>query len=234
MRSPTAYTSASTGHFLLWKKGIRHYNICVKNLTWDDRRKVGVLDGFASARLEGQEGIGDDVEEARNFRSSDLGSDEKPYKGISRLYRHDAESFWRSLVYLTLTTIEGEDGKNRTEDSLNPMRFPTDWIKRSYWQEERSGPRLVYLNAIGLVRVLQDHWVTRYFKRSEERFSHFRPGKYKKVEPPLQEDPDDIIFSEVVAIHERTLGSQEALCGVKEEFSKMYVEYQQVAVEFSN
>jgi hypothetical protein len=136
------------------------------------------------------------------------------------------------LVYLCVTTIKDKNGANRTND-LNPLRYLFEQIARKHWKdlEERPDPSLVYLNTPPLARMLERHWVKRYFKRLD--YHHARQDAEVESdaegEPPPYEEPDgERAFSEVLAIHANALGSSEALSKAKVEFSRMLLQYKQI------
>ena len=95
---------------------------------WDAERRVGVLNDFDLAKFTSQEGAsGQENTGTLPYMALDLLS-EKGLRGeIPRLYRHDAESFAWSLIYLCLSTVKNEEGEKYTMLSRRLGRWFADW-----------------------------------------------------------------------------------------------------------
>ena len=169
-----------TGHWCLWKKGIRHGDISLGNLMWDDRRKVGVLNDFDLARFADQKGAsGQDNTGTMPYMALDLLSVKGLRGEIPRLYRHEAESFAWSLICLHFATVEDEGGKNRTRNPHPLDRWFGDWrISRDAklkWPDPDEGkekdvkkdkdPPLAYPETRDLASALHVYWLNRYKKQ---------------------------------------------------------------------
>lgn len=134
---------------------------------WDDRRKVGVLNGFGSARLEDDEDISErNSRGATAFLALGLVGGDFMEDDPRRFYRHGAESFAWSLVYLCLSTVEDKNGENRTE-SPNPRKYwfrlgEPSFMARIQVAPDRHSENMVYPNTEELAWRLADRWVTLY------------------------------------------------------------------------
>jgi hypothetical protein len=242
----------SIGHSLLWKRGIRHCNIGVKSLMWDNRRKVGVLTGFRLARLADDDntgrnsqgplaflamdlveplGVKEDIR--RNpqaplmFPALDLTKPWEEYDETRRFYRHDAESLAWSLIYLCFTTFKDGDGGNRTK-SPNPLKgwFDPKYSisgKRSFWHQFRRRWHPDPHDAYLNSQELAV-WLAHYWS---ERYGKQSRSRLKNE--PLYEEPDhERVFTELLEIHEDELGSREELRVGYEELVEMTLKYRGV------
>ena len=98
----------------MWKE-IRHGDVSLGNLMWDDRRKVGVLKDLDLTRFADQDGASrQDNTWTLPFMVLDLLSKEGLRGEIPRCHRHKAESFMSSLICLRLATVGDNDGRNHT------------------------------------------------------------------------------------------------------------------------
>jgi hypothetical protein len=219
----------ATGHFCLWKLGIRHGDVSLGNMMWDDRLKVGVLNDFDLAKFENQEGpIGHDNTGTLPFMALDLVSDKGLHGRITRLYRHDAEAFAWSLIYLCLVTVEDEDGENYTLSDPNPLAgWFGEWIDSFHakiglqWHHhDDPGIPFAYPNTKDLAITLHEYWVDRY-KKQFPRASRVAgktaftarlfnvPAKAEaKGDTPYEELGDDQVFQELLVQSELGLQGQ--------------------------
>ena len=119
---------------------------------WDDRRQVGVLSGFGFARLGNEEDTdGRRSRGAGAFLALDLmrmlrrGDKETPH-----LYRHGAESFAWSLIYLCFTTVKDNIGENSTK-SPNPWKVGLIRMSQTRsWLNPCSTDGIITTNQFGL------------------------------------------------------------------------------------
>jgi hypothetical protein len=210
-------------------------------MMWDDRRQAGVLTGFESSRLADKEDSigGGTTEEGMPFRALNIGSWERMHGKIPLLYRHNAESFAWSLIYLCLSVVEDEDGKNRTrrlkslEGWFDPRISSVDKMDLNI---KCSGSNMAYPNTEKLAYRLRMHWVRRHlswmshFLREIDRRDEIdvRTRSESPEPPPCEELDDESVFAELLAMHQRALDSSEVLCVVKEEFARMRFKYQKI------
>jgi serine/threonine protein kinase len=178
----------------LWKKGIRHGDISLGNLMWDDRRKVGVLNDFDLSRFAGQTGAsGQDNAGTLPFMALDLLSEEGLRGGIPRRYRHEAESFAWSLIFLYFGTVEDiVGGNNRTRDPHPLYRWFEDWEislkfkKGLEWRDgDVSGISLAHPNTRRLARALHEYWVDRY----NRQLAYSSKGGHPRPSPDTEQSP---------------------------------------------
>ena len=195
---------------------------------WDAERRVGVLNDFDLAGLTNQEGAsGQGNTGTLPYMALDLLS-EKGLRGeIPRLYRHDAESFAWSLIYLCLSTVKNEEGEKYTMLSRRLGRWFADWETcrnaklGTQWEDyDESHSDIVYAhpNAMALARSLYSHWSARYRKQfpGEDTTEESVPsviaqklGRADTTPPeatPYVEEDDDTIFQSLLILHERRFG----------------------------
>ena len=221
------------GHFCLWKKGIRRHDIGLGDLMWDAKRKVGVLNGFDLAEFTNQKGASGKGK--LPFMALDLLS-EKGLRGeIPRLYRHEAESFSWSLIYLCLSTVESEEGGNVISEFLSGWFgnwFTCHNAKMGFMWQEHIKPDIAfaYPNAMDLALFLHSHWFDRYRKQFPNVKAKYVPSRIarglgrttaasREVAPYVEED-DDTIFENLVVLHDEALGS-EALKDIQDTLFEM-------------
>ena len=150
--------------------GILHGDIGLGNLMWDDERQAGVLNNFDLARFADRtDASGQDNTGTVPFMTLDLLLRKGLRGGIPRFYRHDAESFAWSLIYLHLTTVESENEKNhlRTTNALlrwfGSREISYDARKGLAWcVHDDHNVSLAYPNTRKLARNLHRYWVNRY------------------------------------------------------------------------
>ena len=150
--------------------GIQHGDIGPENMMWDRKRKVGVLNDFDFAKLVGQTGVrGRDKTGTVPFMALDLVTSEGLSGGIPRRYRHEAESFSWSLIFLYLAVVKGEKGKNSTMLTECTSGWFEDWhascdAKKGLELKDHDIPDvlLVYPNAKELADNLLKYWKKRY------------------------------------------------------------------------
>jgi hypothetical protein len=137
---------------------------------WDDKRKVGVLNDFDLAGFADRIGTSwQDNTGTLPFMALDLLSGKGLHGGIPRLYRHEAESFAWSLIYLHLATVEDKNRKNHTWTTNALLRWfgsreiSHDARKALAWRAHNNRKvSLAYPNTRKLARYLHRYWVNRY------------------------------------------------------------------------
>ena len=214
---------------------------------WDNRRKVGVLNDFDLARFADQTGAsGQDNTGTLPYMGLDLLS-EKGLRGeIPRRYRHEAESFAWSLIYLYFATVEGSGGNNLTpvphplrewfEDWKTSLRFK---IVLEWRDHDTAGVRLVHPNTRELARALHEYWVDRYNRQLPPVFSKetVDPSPLEQElgrtfadsteDPPPEEKDDDTVFGDLVYLYSRAFGSK-PLMEIRDMLVKMHRNYKKV------
>ena len=203
---------------------------------WDDRRKVGVLNGLGYATFGDREDAGGRNDpKTMPFLALDL-LEEGMSRKIPRLYRHHAESFGWCLFYLCFTTVKDKDGQNCTKNP-NPLQrwFTTSddcWTAKTYLLIRRRDfpdyidPRMAYPNTEDLTRRLAAFW-NRVRQTQKEPTGYGVKVIPSDESPPYEEPDDERFFTQVVAAHEDALGS-ETLREVCEDFAGMRLSYQKV------
>lgn len=194
---------------------------------WDDRLKVGVLNGFGSARLTDEEDI--DERNSRGaipFLALDLTQRNPEKERPRRRYRHDAESFAWSLIYLYQTTIEDEDGENCTRDPNTLKIWSDGWhsLAAKLYPSDRAwspGPNAVYPCVRELAHWLHGHWTKRYYRQND----HVWKLVPKSESQPYEEMDDEEVFLYLLANYEEVMGSQELFDAVKENLIEMRLKY---------
>ena len=90
----------SSGHHALWKGGIEHGDISLRNLMWDPSLKVGILNDFDLINIRGKDSKGGRRTGTIAFMALQLINPlmENP----RRLYRHDVESLIWVLIWICL------------------------------------------------------------------------------------------------------------------------------------
>lgn len=137
---------------------------------WDGQREMGVLNDFDLARFADQTGpSGHDNTGTLPFMALDLLSYTGTHGGIPRRYRHDAEAFAWTLIYLCLVTVKDKKGGNFTI-SPNPLprwfENPGDslYAKKGleFDRHDDSRTRFAYPKAWNAAKALHSFWVRRY------------------------------------------------------------------------
>ena len=190
---------------------------------WDPKRGVGVLNDFDLAKFAGQKGAsGTENTGTLPFMALDLLSPDGLAGKIPRLYRHEAESFAWSLIYLCISTIRDEKGKEYVITS-DPLRnWFRDWstchgAKLGFAWDRYDQPNFVfaYPNAKILAEPLHEYWIDRYrrqFKKSkrvvghsvlEQKLGFAAPAATET--PAYTEEGDDTVFQNIVVIQEEAL-----------------------------
>jgi hypothetical protein len=205
---------------------------------WDDRRKAVPTD--LSADSSGKDNVG-----ALPFMALDLLSSEGRRGEIPRRYRHEAESFAWSLIFLYFATVEDVGGNNRTRDPHPLQRWFTDWeishdAKKGLGWRDRdiAGIPLAHPNTRGVARALHNYWLERYNQQfpKHDLGSGSRVNEMFGVEtsqnPPeahlsYREPEDDTVFREVLARHEMPLAVV-PLKEVQDDLFRMLEKFQQV------
>lgn len=95
-------------HYALWKGGIEHGDISLRNLMWNPSLKVGVLNDFDLTNIPGEDSKAGRRTWTIAFMALQLimldGEDP-----IRRLYRHDVESLIWVLIWICLYFSEPDD-----------------------------------------------------------------------------------------------------------------------------
>ena len=93
-------TYVRSGHYALWKGGIKHGDISLRNLMWDPFLKVGFLNDFDLTNISGEDSKGGRWTGTIAFMALQL---IKPgVKNPRRFYRHDVESLIWVLIWICL------------------------------------------------------------------------------------------------------------------------------------
>jgi serine/threonine protein kinase len=229
----------------LWKKGIRHGDISLENLMWDDRRKVGILNDFDLAKFTDQAGAsGKDNTGTLPFMALDLLSEEGLHGKIPRHYRHEAESFTWTLICLCLSTVEDKDGRNYTphphplNEWFQGWKISRDAKKGLEWRDHKTdGVPLVHPKARTLASALHRYWADRYARQFPHPYKDdgepssiataFDIMDSTKKDPPYEEPEDDRVFQELLVRHEKALhaGSLEE---TKDDLIKMSLKFREI------
>lgn len=185
--------------------GIRHGDISPTNLMWDDERKVGVLNDFDFAKCTDQMGLDEqDHTGTLAFTALDLVSGlgwEIPH-----LYRHEAEAFAWSLIYMCLVTVE-EDGENYAMSDPNPLAgWFGEWedsfhakIALQWHHHNNSNTPFAFPNIITLAFTLRKYWKDRFEKQFLDEVGLGIPFQATvKDDFPDQEPGDNQVFEEVL------------------------------------
>jgi hypothetical protein len=233
-----------TGHFCLWTKGIQHGDVSPENLMWDDVREVGILSGFGLARFVDQTSArGQDNTRKLPFMALDLLSEEGLRGEIPLRYRHEAESFTWSLIYLHLSTVN-RMGNNNAEDPYGYVRQSSNWessrkarFELQWGNYDLPNIPLVHRNAKALARALHKYWLSRFERQfpqlSEENNPQGSPtGTFNVLVPttanPRYEEPgDDRVFQELLAEHEEALDIP-PLKEIRDDLMRMELEYKEI------
>jgi len=100
-------TYVSSGHYALWKEGIEHGDISLRNLMWDPFLKVGILNDFDLINIFGEDSKGGRRTGTIAFMALQL---IKPrVKNPRRFYRHDVESLIWVLIWICLYFSGSDD-----------------------------------------------------------------------------------------------------------------------------
>jgi len=192
---------------------------------WDDRRKVGILNDFDLARFADHTGASrNDSTGTLPFMALDLLSEEGLRGVIPRRYRHEAESFAWSFIYLHLATMVNKHGKNLTVNPHPLRKWFEDWrssrvakIALQWHDYDHLDAKLSYPNAKELACALHTFWMKRFNQqfpkcdlgpgpRIRQLFGRETPDA-PRAPPPYQEPDDDMVFEDALAVHELSLGS---------------------------
>jgi len=187
--------------------GIRHVDVSVANMLWDKGKEKGVLSDFDLAKPVSQ------ITGTLPFMALDL-LNEQAMKGlIAPLYRHEAESFTRVLIYLCYTVAKTGD-----HFSLNVNRFIKQWFSTSsvtirgskvdlgrFWDDPELNPHL-HSKFAPLARRLYSFWKYQYHKR-QAAIEDYRRAKRRLAMKgdemvAIGEDPPFTLPTEPVAILE--------------------------------
>lgn len=162
-------THTMAGHWALWDKGIEHGDISVGNIMCDPVTKRGVLNDFDLAR----EGRPNRKPSAKDnigtlpFLALDL-LNEQAFNGLVQCrYRHDAESFTWSLIYICICMARNDEGRIGT---INPHPL-SPWfmtMENSFYSKMMlSSDRLLrelplHQRCEHLIIALYGHWIDRW------------------------------------------------------------------------
>jgi hypothetical protein len=115
------------GHYHLWVGGVEHNDISAKNLMYDKcNEDRGVLNDYDLSHLDGQpRPSGTERTGTMPFMALDLLTDKAWDGKITRLYRHDCESFAWVLLWIC---CRFEDGKEIPNPPLG--QFITESYRR--------------------------------------------------------------------------------------------------------
>jgi Fungal protein kinase len=135
---------AILGHYHLWVGGVEHNDVSVKNLMYDkcngDR---GVLNDYDLSHLAGgPRPSGTERTGTMPFMAFDLLTDEAWDGKITRLYRHDCESFAWVLLWIC---CRYEDGKEIHNPPLG--QFITGSYNQCFLEKHAITSKLKYLTA---------------------------------------------------------------------------------------
>ncbi|KAF8068646.1 hypothetical protein FPV67DRAFT_1084118 [Lyophyllum atratum] len=122
-------------HRVLWVNGIRHGDISLDNLMVNPQTKMGVLNDFDLAILEGHRIIDGEWTGTVPFTAIDLLRHRFFGRKVERLYRHDLESFIWVLVMVTLehsTTYKERLKRWQTGDYNTCRAFMVDFAWSSF------------------------------------------------------------------------------------------------------
>ena len=213
---------------------------------WDPKRKVGVLNDFDLAKFAGQTGAsGTENTGTLPFMALDLLSPDGLAGKIPRLYRHEAESFAWSLIYLCISTIRDEKGEEYVMTSDPLCNWFGSWLicrnaRLAFIWEEYDVPNItfVYPNVKILAEPLREYWVDRYrrqFKKSKRVVGHslFRQEAEVSVaapsEPPLYiEEDEDTVFLNMLVLQDEALIGLEELKETKDALAEMFRGYKEI------
>jgi hypothetical protein len=137
-------TFAMLGHYHLWVGGVEHNDVSVKNLMYDKRNgDCGVLNDYDLAHLDGRSRpSGTERTGTMPFMALDLLTDEAWEGKITRLYRHDCESFAWVLLWIC---CRYEDGKEIPNPPLG--QFITGSYNQCFEKKRPIISRLKHLTA---------------------------------------------------------------------------------------
>ena len=172
---------------------------------------MGVVNDFDLARFaEMVDASGKDNTGTLPFMALDLMSQGGLRGEILRLYRHDAEAFAWSLVYLCLTTVKNEKGENCSISEPNSLAaWFRDWrysfsAKMGLFWSNYEDPKIPFVYQNKAKQLAQD--LVAYWK---DRFNKQHPGA-AQVKNPLYEEPgNDQIFLEVLNMAVHLVGEAE-------------------------
>ena len=225
----------SPGHYRLWVNGIHHGDISFKNLMYDitgTGDPVGIINDFDLATWVDRSTANNDRTGATPFMAIDLldgGLDDR----ISRLYRHDMESFVWVLAYITVANIEYKDRTIK----ISPLPDVDAWFKDDDLRGRRAhvSSKLIfhlryghrqqvsgrYYNYHTVIRQMIRHWGNFYQSLQEKKYPSKprRPDSIQEehvLSEPEVDDPVDSLRQFVMAV-ETSLGEQdvEGFTGVK-------------------
>ncbi|KAF8881740.1 hypothetical protein BD779DRAFT_1788133 [Infundibulicybe gibba] len=107
-------------HLHLWREGIRHYDISVSNLMYDEVHGRGILNDFDLAQLRGPPQSGTERTGTMPFMALEL---LKGHGRVRRQYRHDAESFAWVLLWICCSYKYGKEVHPRPLQALIQNNF---------------------------------------------------------------------------------------------------------------
>ena len=124
-------TLAVLGHFYLWKGGVEHNDISVKNLMYDRLSDRGVLNDYDLAHLDG-ETRPTDTERTGTipFMALDLLTEEAWAGHVTRQYRHDCESFAWVLLWICCRYDKGGEISNPPLNQINTLDFCECYMRK--------------------------------------------------------------------------------------------------------
>ena len=178
------------------------------------------------------------------FMALDLLLEEGSRREVPRRYRHDAESFTWSLIYLYFATVKDAKGNNHTRNPHLLHEWFQGWQRSRNnkmalrWRErDVAGIPLAYPNTRDLACVLHGFWVDRYTRQLRRPSKgEDRPSELAELfnitvptieNPPYEEPEDDRVFKEVLVEHECALYA-EPLRGIQDTLVEMGLKYGEI------
>ena len=213
---------------------------------WDPERKVGVLNDFDLSKLVGRNGAsGKENMGTLPFMALELLSEEGVCGKIARLYRHDAESFFWSLIYLCISTGENEEGEHYIRTTYLLRGWSVDWLtslgtRMGFKLKDYDDPKVVfaYPNSKILAARLQKYWLDRYHRSKVEKLGMVvRPSIVSQLgfpanipgeASPYVEDNDDMVFRSILVLLAAELVDREELEEINNALVEMCKGYKEI------
>ena len=213
---------------------------------WDPERKVGVLNDFDLARCTSQmDASGTENMGTIPFMALDLLSIEGLRGEIPRLYRHDAESLSRALIYLCASMVKNEEGENCARTSILLRRWFGDWLschdaKFAFQSQLYDDPnvKFAYPNAEFLATSLYWHWFDRCRWQRKEPTKTVAPSRIApKVglsvtapseRPPYVEEDEDTVFLSISILQDEAPMDHEKLKETQGALIEMFWGYREI------
>ena len=199
-------THSVAGHWALWERGIEQGDVSIGNLTRDPVIKRDALNDFDLTRLSAPNQKPSKTENIGilPFLALDL-LNERSFKRVPRLYRHEAESFTWCLIYVCMCM------RKDSEDRIIPHRrnplslwfADMDDCLASKLDLADAGllKKFPYHQDIELlVSELHDYWTCRYYNQLERKIVQIVSKRATRIcgrrkdlhlPPGLSVDPED-------------------------------------------